>query len=456
MFLPQRWRRQPVGPVGLNQHSPLADGLVACWLPNMSTALVAELVSNTLDATSGTITQCYSNEAVGLDLTAASNNVNGGARTINVVTTDRISVAVICVPRSVTTRGDIFTRWTNGSAAGDQFNLIVGLTSGKFIFYTASGGGATSNSGNSATTLVNGTQYLLGGEQLGSAGISCYIDGKLEASGASSSVSTTPTTAYIIGDNANGDGNFNGEVYLACVWNRPLFNSGWAEFGTNPWQIFAPLPTRRFFGVAGGSPDVTLALSGVAATASVGTAVPNSTAALTGAAGASAVGTAAPSITIGLTGTPATGAVGNVTAPGNVTVALSGIGVTGSAGTIAPAFSIAASGAAATASVGSTGPTILAILSGHAVTGSAGIVVPNSIVALSGASCTAAVGTVTFVTGSAVTVALSGVSATCAVGLLGAAGGLPTTPAPPSSKTLNIQTPRISFDILHPKAPRIG
>lgn len=250
MFLPQRWRRQPVGPVGLNTHSPLSDGLVACWLPNMSTALVAELVSNNLDASSGTITQCYSNEAVGLDLTAASNNVNGGARAINAVTTDRISVAVICVPRSVTTRGDVFTRWVNGAGGGDQFNLITGLTSGKLIFYTANGGGSTSNSGNSATTLVNGTQYLLGGEQSGAAGISCYIDGRLEASAASGTVNVTPSTAYTIGDNANGDGNFNGELYLACVWNRPLFNSGWAELAINPWQIFAPLPARRYFGVS--------------------------------------------------------------------------------------------------------------------------------------------------------------------------------------------------------------
>lgn len=127
--------------------------------------------------------------------------------------------------------------------------------------------------------------------------------------------------------------------------------------------------------------NVTVAISGVSASASAGNVTPSTTVPVTGTAATSSVGTVAPA-----TAVPVTGVVG-----------------AGAAGTVTPGASVAASGVAGTAA--------------------SGTVAPSTTVGATGVSATTAVGTVTVSTGANVTVAITGVSATASVGTVGTSGG---------------------------------
>lgn len=146
------------------------------------------------------------------------------------------------------------------------------------------------------------------------------------------------------------------------------------------------------------SPDVTVALTGVSATGSVGTLTPAIDKAVTGNAATGAVGALGVDHTQPLTGTAATGA----------------------AGTLGPQTDVAATGAAATGSVGTLGVDHAQAVTGNAATGSIGALGPESAVALTGNTATGSAGTVSAsASGGDVTVALTGVSATGSVGTLG-------------------------------------
>ena len=89
---------------------------------------------------------------------------------------------------------------------------------------------------------------------------------------------------------------------------------------------------------------VTVALTGTAATAAVGTLGVSRTTAITGVAGTSAAGTIAPSLALALTGVEGIAAVGAVGIGGDKTVALTGVEATGEVGDVAVAVPSGAAG----------------------------------------------------------------------------------------------------------------
>lgn len=86
-------------------------------------------------------------------------------------------------------------------------------------------------------------------------------------------------------------------------------------------------------GAAGGvTPSTTVAITGVSATGSVGSVATGQ--GVTGVFGTGSVGTVGPQITVGVTGVAATGQVGNVDIAGDKTVAVTGVQATGSVGSV--------------------------------------------------------------------------------------------------------------------------
>lgn len=201
--------------------------------------------------------------------------------------------------------------------------------------------------------------------------------------------------------------------------------------------------------------DVTIALTGVAATGAVGTVGVVHDQALTGNAGTGAVGSVAVAHAQALTGAAGTGAVGTVGV--DHVQALTGVAATGAVGSVGAAVALALTGVAGAGAVGTVGvdhvqplggvegvgavgtvtvagsPDVTAALSGVAGTGAVGTVGVDHVQPLSGAAGTGAVGTVTAVSGGDVTVALTGVQGTGEVGTVAASGGGPTWGTFPSS-----------------------
>jgi len=172
-----------------------------------------------------------------------------------------------------------------------------------------------------------------------------------------------------------------------------------------------------------GSAGMSAALSGVSGTSSVGTVTPQTSAPLAGVAGTGAVGTVAPQVSLPLAGVLGTGAVGAV-AP-QASVALAGVAATGAVGTVAPQSSAPLTGVAATGAVGTVTASISGDLTlpltGVAGTGAVGAVAPQLSVPLTGVAGAGAVGSV------GIGAALSGVSATGSPGTLAPQASAPLT-----------------------------
>lgn len=159
-----------------------------------------------------------------------------------------------------------------------------------------------------------------------------------------------------------------------------------------------PAQPQFFFGSID-TPDVTVALSGLAIT--------------------SAQGPTVPALSIALSGLAATFAQGTITASGSGTAALTGQSATVSAGLLSPAIAIALSGQSIASQQGTLAPSASNALAGQAVTTADGTIASSRTLALSGLSASFAQGTVTATTGA--TVALTGQSLTAAPGTLSTA-----------------------------------
>src|SRR4051812_44482052 len=77
------------------------------------------------------------------------------------VATNRLTVACWAKLTGLS-RGDMVTCWSTAVAAGDQYDLLHGLSSGKAEMFVSSGS-AFGRSGSSTTTLTTGVWYHLAG-----------------------------------------------------------------------------------------------------------------------------------------------------------------------------------------------------------------------------------------------------------------------------------------------------
>jgi len=113
-------------------------------------------------------------------------------------------------------------------------------------------------------------------------------------------------------------------------------------------------------------------------------------------------------------------------ASSDVTIALTGVAASAAVGLVGVALAVALTGNAATGAVGTVTPSIgvVASLTGVAATSAVGTLGDTHTIALTGPSATGAVGTVSPSISGPLTLPITGVSATGAVGTLGAQGAL--------------------------------
>lgn len=178
---------------------------------------------------------------------------------------------------------------------------------------------------------------------------------------------------------------------------------------------------------AGGGGDVTLPLTGSAATYSAGSLATSRTVALSGSAGTYSAGTIAPARSIALTGSSAAYAAGTLTP--SISIALTGEAAAFAAGTITIAgggdVTLALTGSAATFSTGALTPSTTLALVGSSTAFTAGNLAPSLSLSLSGQATTYAVGSMTPST----SIALLGAGIATATGIVTPSGGTPVIPS---------------------------
>jgi hypothetical protein len=161
------------------------------------------------------------------------------------------------------------------------------------------------------------------------------------------------------------------------------------------------------------------AQTGNQATGQVGTATVNISDALGGASATGDPGVHTPSIAYGLTGAEATGQVGSVSTGGDQSIAVSGVEATGQVGAVSSAIDEAETGVQATGVAGNVTANLSGSIGGSSATGGTGTNTPTIAYSLAGTESIGQVGTVTAQTGT--TLAISGVAATGGAGSVTAA-----------------------------------
>jgi hypothetical protein len=194
----------------------------------------------------------------------------------------------------------------------------------------------------------------------------------------------------------------SGAIDNAGIWSRALSDQEILRLYEEP---FAGIAERRGARVGIAGAGGTVALSGVSATASVGTLSPVFSIALSGVAGTTALGTLqisqalsgvsataavgslSAAISVALTGLSGTTATGTLSADSGTIVALSGVSGTAAAGTLSPAFDIPLTGVSGTGAIGSLSPaggSVDIALSGVSVTALVGMLTPPAAVVTGG------------------------------------------------------------------------
>lgn len=151
------------------------------------------------------------------------------------------------------------------------------------------------------------------------------------------------------------------------------------------------------------------------------------TVALAGQGATFAAGTLNPSASVPLAGQSATFGVGTMSTGNDVTVGLIGQSAAFTAGTLTPSSAVALTGNSATFTPGTLVATPTVAFTGQAATMAAGTLTPNFALALSGLQATFSPGTLGAQASGDVTVALTGLATTFSAGRLSPSGGDSTT-----------------------------
>lgn len=256
LFLPQRWRRQPAGPIRLDRANAIvAGGISFCYLPGQT---FPELVSGAFP-TETLVTRSAGPQGpqaswadAGSSAFSAVYGVPGG----DITRTQGFSIFAIAAPAAQVERDTLIFM---GDESGGSFTQAV------LCFNSDSSGGAASNylsyfeySGGfkqqvtSSSSGIDGNWHTWCLETVSNVSADLYRDNvSVKTSSALSAGVAVPVGTYV--GNTNVLGNNRGLEYpvaLIAIFPYILGSYRRQSLQENPWQLFAPLPTRRYFGVA--------------------------------------------------------------------------------------------------------------------------------------------------------------------------------------------------------------
>jgi hypothetical protein len=399
LILPNLRTRQPQSPVGINpryfQFNPVMVLLPA--------SLTIDVVTKSVLTSSGI---SYASDQGGLGYQGTASYIDSAAL-VGSGTNVSLSHAFlsVCSPSGGNTEAilddddEITRRFQWRFDSGPNIRWIQWDTSG-----------SNSNQASSVTLTANALYNIVGKWDSGDGGKpKLWYNGQYDGS----LVATTNIRApYIVRARNHRQlssplpllrGSYLHVVFLSSVPDRVC-----QDLSVNPWQLFAPLPRRIYFGAAAGggtnvnltglgasgsegslSQSVALSVTGQSATGSLGAVTPliGYNVALTGLQATGSLGAFSVSESIALTGQQATGALGTVTPIAGITLALSGQGATGALGSLSlgtdlPLTNLIASGALGTLTPSTSGGTVTINLTGVQANASLGTLTPVTFTAV--------------------------------------------------------------------------
>jgi len=298
LFLPQRWRRQPQYPVRIDRNNPLTIGLGVL----LTTAYGARL--NNVSPTADTSVTGFGRSEKGLKYTGTTSSTFAWQVGVN---PDAITIAAL-FDLSALANFNQLCAYEQSATANIAYDLRLGSTATDTKTYF----GRTSASGQ---RFFRGTANAFANESFSNTLVISSPNGLIESAptyyanktlitlgddlGAAGQQNSRSVDSLYIGTRQDGASHFWGTIYQFVVWSRQLSAAESLEWAANPWQLFAPLPTRRYFiGAAGPVIVVGTAKASAGGNAkAVGTGAGLGTAKASAGGNAKAVGTAA---TIGI------------------------------------------------------------------------------------------------------------------------------------------------------------
>lgn len=401
LILPNVWAKQPPYPAPIDWSNPSSAGLMVAL--DFSQGVSPYEIINRVLLTPG------STPATKID------SSTGRGRHFNNATTsiDR-AMGTVPIPAASTTQGYtwlVLVRTTETNS-GDFF-FSFGDSAGGTNYGGLRGAGATTSIQIGWGAAINETY----------SGVPNWADGNYHAIAVTAPPIVSPYNngvfidGYRVATKTTNIAAFSGYTYLglgglnrnsaelptACdiagvwMWQRALSDVEIADLSVNPWQIFQA-PARRLWASTASGGDVTVSITGQAAT--------------------TAQGTVSPATAVSATGQASTSAQGSVTQGTNI----SGQAATAAQGTVTPSIDVTLAGQALTTAQGAVTPVVNVTLTGQSAAMQQGTVTPAVDVSLTGQAATTQQGSVS-IAGGNVVVSITGQSISASQGTVGVTGG---------------------------------
>lgn len=218
-------------------NNPLSKGLMFAWVPNSgpATAPVRELLGLRPTFTGIAATDVrYGQFGYGIVFDNVADRITFGNPAYAAFPNMRLTIVAVVRADTVSATRLIFGWVPTVSNAG--FSLAVDASSklsvwGNNAFRVASG-----------TTLVNGTEYVLG-VTWDAVTLTTYLNGRLDKTGAWATAPDTSGGSQLTAGTQAGDAAPTFTYYGLFAWNRPLSARDMATIAADPWDLVTPKDT---------------------------------------------------------------------------------------------------------------------------------------------------------------------------------------------------------------------
>lgn len=262
LFLPRRWRKQPQYPVEVDTSNSLAAGLQALVHVVAGVGPVDVCSGRIFNVRAGTLATTPTDIGVLANTSGANNSAWEDSVTTLRPTLGTIAWHGVKLAED-TTNGGIFELTHSSNSAASPYVAIgvkryLGTTS--VIFVSDNGGTVRNLSFDPGTVAIGTTETMVGRVESGAQHVT-YASRSIRVS-ASGTVAGDLTYGsgprLVIGEDYRaGTRNGGRALGVGAIWGRYILDAEVEEFIVNPWQLFAPLHTRRYFFAAGGDTTVT-------------------------------------------------------------------------------------------------------------------------------------------------------------------------------------------------------
>lgn len=246
---PERWKRQPAGPVMVDINHPICAGMAFAWIASLPTSNLMSPVFGTVGATAsrtvrdaGYVITPVAAGVAGVSFAYApistSDGAGTGTMTVAIFANLLREATVARVAAQGATNNEIFM-YANTTEA-------FGASAGRVAFggQTSSGVGAISASD---TTAIDGKFHLYTGRRPASGAYDIWQDKRqlrLRTALTNHDVYSDPTqVTYCAGGSANVRAH---PVAMDLRWNRSISEGEIQALAENPWQVFAAVKRRIY------------------------------------------------------------------------------------------------------------------------------------------------------------------------------------------------------------------